>query len=63
MGCVKSPFVALVETSVRVGKELRVPAEMTTEAGKSFHRFPVERSVEFGKEICHGPGMNGSGSL
>lgn len=61
MGCVKSPFVALVETSLRAGKELRVPAE--TEAGKSFHGVPVERSVEFGKEICRGPDMNGSGSL
>lgn len=63
MGCEKSSFVTLVETAVRVGKELRVPAEMTTEAGKILHRVPVEISVEFGKEICRGPGMNGSGSL
>lgn len=63
MGWVKSSLVALVETSVRAGKELRVPAEMTAEAGKSFHGVPVEISVESGKEIPHGPGMNGSGSL
>lgn len=58
----KSSFVALVGASVRVGKELMVPAGMTMEAGKAFTGFQWEDQWDLVKK-CHGLSTNVSGSL